>query len=192
LQGCGGWRSWSLHMRSFVREVMRLEEIAAGLRREWTGMNARRPAAVGRSPELLSTLAVGVGAADQVSFDQEDFFPVLVDERHGRKGARLDAQNPGTVADLVLFIERAGENPFGEAGRVSRNVVESFLEVEGGEFHMALVVSHDAFPSVCADGHLIRTCRSRHGGPRPAEAAPGPTPPWAVRLGAATRVLPAP
>src|SRR5215211_6950551 len=128
--------------RSFFRKVMRLEEIAASLGREWTVINARRADAVCRSLELLSTLAVRVRAADQVAFDQEDFLPVLMDERDRRKGARLDAQNSGTIADLVLFIQRAGENPLGAAGRISRNVVEPFLEIEGGEFNMTLIVSH--------------------------------------------------
>src|SRR6185437_5493904 len=81
-----------------LRKIVRLEQIAPGLRRERTVMHARRAHAVGRARELLAALAIGIAAADQIALRQEHLFPVFMDERHGRIGARLDAQDAGAVA----------------------------------------------------------------------------------------------
>jgi hypothetical protein len=123
-------------------EIMRLEQIAAGLRRERAVVDARRTDAVGGTFELLAASAICVRATDQVALDEEDLFPIFMNEWDGRKRAGLDAQNPRPVADPVLLVEGAGQDPLREAGRIAWNLLKTLFEIEGREFHVALVVAH--------------------------------------------------
>src|SRR5262249_31016579 len=121
---------------------MRLEQHAAGARREWPVIDAGRAHRVGVVAELLAPLAVLVVAHDEVAGEQEHLFPILVHERLGGKGTGLDPQHAGAVATLVLLIEGAGENLLGKTGRIARNGVPAGLHIHGVKFMVPLVETH--------------------------------------------------
>src|SRR5262245_34038877 len=64
-------------------KIVRLEQQAAGLGGKRPVIDAGRTHAVGRALELLAALPLGVAAADQIAFNEENLLPVFMHERHG-------------------------------------------------------------------------------------------------------------
>src|SRR5262245_43759179 len=113
-------------------------------------MDPRRAHAISRPAEGLAALALRIAAADEIARHQEHFLPVVVHERHGGERASLDLQDARAVADLVLLVERAGDDLFREPPRIARHGVKAVLHVDSVEFLVTLVVAHGALPaSLC-------------------------------------------
>src|SRR2546427_5246798 len=81
---------------------------------ERTVVHAWGPTGIGRREALLAALALLVVADDEVALHHIHLFPVVVHERLGGEGARLDLQQPGAASELVDLVEVPGEGFFVE------------------------------------------------------------------------------
>src|SRR5215510_13490517 len=73
-------------------------EQATSFRLERSVIDPGRPAGVGRRPERLATLSLGIVADDEVPRDEIDFFPMIVDERCGGVSPGVELQEPRAAA----------------------------------------------------------------------------------------------
>src|ERR1700742_2124454 len=142
--------------------IVELIEQAAFLRLERPMIGARRTAGVGRCGEGFAALAFGIVADGEVTRDQVDLFPVVVNERRGRVDARLEAQQPRTAAHLARLVEVAGEDLLLDAGGIAWRRHPSLVHVEAVKFEMRLVHRHHYTPrrsrEAPADFTLQITC----------------------------------
>src|SRR5882724_1920857 len=121
-------------------------------------MRARRPAGIGRREALLAAAPLRVVADDEIALDHVHLFPVVVDEGHGRKRARLDLQEPRAAPALRFFVEIRGEDLLVEARRVARRHFPSRLQVDLHELEMLLRFHHA--PSSLPSSHGARNTSS--------------------------------
>src|SRR2546427_6966916 len=103
---------------------------------ERTVVHAWGPTGIGRREALLAALALLVVADDEVALHHIHLFPVVVHERLGGEGARLDLQQPGAAAELVDLVEIRGEDLLVETWRVARRPFPAGLEIDAHEFEM--------------------------------------------------------
>ncbi len=102
-------------------------------------MYAGRPHRVGIASEFLAAFALLVVADDQIARHQENFFPIIVDERLGRVDAGREAQKSGAVAAPRFFVELAGDDLLLNARRITGRRMPAFVHIEGVEFLVSLV-----------------------------------------------------
>src|SRR5258708_23782115 len=88
-------------------KVMYLHQQAAGFRFERTMISAGRPARIGGRLEGFAAIALLVISDSQIARKQKHFFPVFVNERHGRINARREAKQTCPAATFVNLIERS-------------------------------------------------------------------------------------
>src|SRR5262245_13332496 len=100
--------------------IMNLVQQAAAVGFERPVMDAGRPARIGRRLDALATLAVLVVADDEVAGDQVDLLPMVVHERCGGVGPRLEPQQPRAASHLAGLVEVAGQDLLLDAGRIAR------------------------------------------------------------------------
>src|SRR5258706_11908551 len=105
-------------------------------------MRTGRPAGIGRREALLAAAPLHVVADDEVALHHVHLFPVIVDERHGRKRTRLDLQEPRAAALLVRLVEIGGEDLLVEARRIARRHFPAGLQVDLHELEMLLRFHH--------------------------------------------------
>ena len=89
---------------------MDFEQHAAVFGLERAVRNAGRTARVGGRLERLAALALGVVTDREITRQQVDFLPVVVDERCGRVDTRLEPQQPRAASRLTPLIEIAGQD----------------------------------------------------------------------------------
>src|SRR2546423_533356 len=113
--------------------VMHLVQDAAALGGERAVLHARRPAGIGRCERLLTAAALRVVADDEIAVHDVHLLPVVVHEGLGRKGARLDLQEPRAAAALSLLVEVRGEDLLVEARRIARRALPAGVEIDFDE-----------------------------------------------------------
>src|SRR5690242_2931350 len=145
-----GARPLNAKRSSGCGEVMRFQEQAPRLGFERTVINAGWAHGIGIVLKLLTPIALPIIADDQVTGEQEHLLPVVVDKRIRRVGTRGKAQQPRTVAALILFIKFAGDYLFLNSRRVARQAVPAVTHVEDMEFFMPFVIPHDRFSPHCS------------------------------------------
>src|SRR5258706_4067838 len=121
-------------------------------------MRTGRPAGIGRREALLAAAPLRVVADDEVALHHVHLFPVIVDERHGRKRARLDLQEPRAAALLVRLVEIRGKDLLVEARRIARRHFPSRLQIDLHELEMLLRFHHA--PSSLPSSHGARNTSS--------------------------------
>src|SRR5437667_11067898 len=116
--------------------VVDLVQDAPAFRGKRPMVHAGRPAGIGGCEALLAALAPFVVAADEVALHHVDLFPVVVHERLGGEGARLDLQQARAAAALRLLVEVLGEDLLVEARRVAGRPFPAGVEIDAHEFEM--------------------------------------------------------
>src|SRR5262249_26296053 len=96
----------------------------------------------GARTELLAAVSVRVIADDEIPRYQVDLFPVFVDERRGRIGARLEAEVTRPEPGLVLFVERPGKNLLFDARGITRRPFPALVEIDRVKLLVFLMNRH--------------------------------------------------
>src|SRR5437879_4169927 len=125
---------------------MDLVEKTAADRFEWAVHGAGRPAGIGAGREILAAMALGIIADREVSLDQVDLLPILVDKRLCREHPRRKAQQAGAAPVPPPLVEGAGQDLLLDAGRIARWGRPTGTHVEAVEFEMGLVDGHGVHP----------------------------------------------
>src|SRR5712671_1361539 len=133
---------------------MDLVEETAAVRPEGPMDRARRPAGIGAVREILATPALGIVAHRQVTLDQINLFPILMDERFRREYAGRKAQEAGAASASPLLVERAGQNLLLDAGRIAGRRRPPGAHVDAVEFEMGLVDGHGLLLATSLDQTL--------------------------------------
>src|ERR1700677_3834805 len=143
---------------SAFRIEMRFKEQAAGFGFVGTMDSARRAYGVGVAGELPSSFAAAVVANCQVAREQEHFFPVFVDEGRSSVDSGRETKEAGAGTAFGFFVERARDNLFLNAQRITGQRVPTLTHVESVEFFMSLIKSHFPLPSSCRVGRARDSC----------------------------------
>src|ERR1700730_11210351 len=121
---------------------MDLVEETDAVRPEGPMDRARRPAGIGAVREILAAPALGIVAHRQVTLDQINLFPILMDERFRREHAGRKAQEAGAASASPVLVESAGQNLLLDAGRVAGRRRPPGTHVDAAEFEMGLIDGH--------------------------------------------------
>src|SRR4051812_15750847 len=103
----------------FSTVVVDFVENAAPVRGERSMRHAGRPAGVSGREALLAALALLVVADDQVALHHVDLFPVIMHERLGGKGARVDLEQSRAASLLRLLVQVGSEDLLPEPRRIA-------------------------------------------------------------------------
>jgi len=103
---------------------------------------AWRAAGVGVGAKAFAALAGGIVAHRQVATDQENLFPVIMDERLDGEDAGAEVQKAGAVADLAFFVQRAGQDLLGDAVGIAGWRLPALVHIDGLEFNELFGVAH--------------------------------------------------
>src|SRR5258708_7064778 len=149
---------------------MHLEQDASGFRLERTVECAGRAAGICIRLERLPTLAVLVISNRQISGEKKNLLPIFVNKRAGRVNTRRKAQESGSAAALVGFVERPRQNFLLNTCRIACRSLPSLRHVEGMKLVVDLLHDHLNSPgrvrrqraSMKPDWSLQRSHRQGH------------------------------
>src|SRR5262249_57626592 len=93
-----------------LRVIVDFEQQAAGLGFERAMHRTRRAARIGAWSEGLAAASLGVVADGQVALDEINLFPVVMNERRGRKNAGGETQQSRAAASVLRLVETAAQD----------------------------------------------------------------------------------
>src|SRR5208282_2002514 len=99
---------------------------------------AGRTAGIGVRTVSLERERACLVADDQISGQQENLLPIVMDKGKGGASARCEPQQSRPVADSTLLVERAGKNFLLDPVRIASRRAPSGREIELVEFAMLL------------------------------------------------------
>src|SRR6185437_7337049 len=137
--------------------IVNFVEQAAAFRLERAVIGTRRAAGIGGRLEGLAAPALCVIADGEIALEQEHLFPVIMDERRGGEGARLEPQEPRAAAHLAALVEIARQDFLHDGRRIARKRVPAGAQIEAAEFEMRFVHRH---------GRSCRSCLASLAPPR--------------------------
>jgi hypothetical protein len=125
---------------------------------ERTVVNAGRPTRIGAREKLLPALPLCVIAHDEITLEEKDLLPVIVNERRLGKRPRRQTQEAGAAAGLGDLVEIRRQDQLFEAVRVPRGALPAFGLIDREEFGVWLRRRHGA-KSEQAIQHALRPRR---------------------------------